>query len=436
MCGHMATDLLASPYVSLDPRPDARQGILTRRTFRAFKELPVDSTVRTSVLETARWAPSPEDSHPVRYIVVDDPSVKARLYRLTRESKDISNHWESLFKPTGLRGYIQNWLNTPWCIAVCASLAEVPAHIHHTWDHHLAAAGATEYLALAARYHGLSLVIYSHFSQEKLKQLLDVPFAWDVVGMMGVGYPDLRRINSDVLEISLSRLPLGELVFAGSFGKRAPDEIQEGPIGPATMPDLRETMLARRAVTRFTPTPVPQSHLYEILRAAQWAPSAGNFQPVRYVVIRDPDRLSRLQQLAEESVHISAHWFPRYGAGFTEHPDWRTVPLAVALVVDPAKGGPHIHGEATHMHGAGLAATNMWIMACSLGLGATLVTHWIEEKVKVLIDCPRTWDLAGVMAFGFPAVTPEWERRPLEDLVYQDAFGHPWDRARDAAIRG
>lgn len=73
----------------------------------------------------------------------------------------------------------------------------------------------------------------------------------------------------------------------------------------------------------------------------------------------------------------------------------------------------------------------MWLMARALGLGTTLVTHWIEEKVKVLIDCPRTWDLVGVMPVGFPAEAPERVRKPLEELVYQDVFARPWARTKE-----
>jgi nitroreductase len=64
-------------------------------------------------------------------------------------------------------------------------------------------------------------------------------------------------------------------------------------------------------------------------------------------------------------------------------------------------------------------------MAQALGLGATIVTHWIEEKVKVLIDCPRTWDLVGVLPIGVPAEWPERRRTALTELVYQDQFGRP-----------
>ena len=164
------------------------------------------------------------------------------------------------------------------------------------------------------------------------------------------------------------------------------------------------------------------------MRAGQWAPSAGNFQPVRFVVVRDRARLAELEALARESIAISAHWFPRYRDGAPEHPDWTRVPLAIALIADPTKGGPHIHGEATHVIAGGLAAQNMWLMAHGLGLSTTLVTHWIEEKVKVLVECPRSWDLVGVMPLGYAVETPERHRRPLEQLVFQDTFGTPWRR--------
>lgn len=110
------------------------------------------------------------------------------------------------------------------------------------------------------------------------------------------------------------------------------------------------------------------------------------------------------------------------------------MPAAIALIADPAKGGPHIHGEATHVLAGGLAAQNMWLMAEGLGLGTTLITHWIEEKVKVLIDCPRPWDLVGVMPFGVPAERVPWSRDPIEALVYRDYFGRPWSRTPEDSL--
>ncbi len=428
--------VVASPPVDLSLFPDVRTGLLTRRTLRTFHKKPVAAAVRASILDAARWAPAAGDRYPVRFIVLDDPALKKNLQRLTRESKDISNHWEGLFKPYGLRGYVQTWSSTPFCVAVCANPALGPRHIHNTWNHQIAMAAATENLALAARYHSMALVVYTHFSQEKLKQLLDVPFEWDAIGVMGLGYPDLKRINPRVLEISLARLALSDLVSSERYGMPASaDLVAERDVGRPNQ-DLAATMAGLRRSTTFTEEPVPAEYLFEILRAARWAPSAGNFQPVRYVVLRDRGRLARLQELAEESVQISGHWFSEYRQGSGEHPRWGRVPAAIALIADPNKGGPHIHGEATHVDAGGLAAQNMWLMAQALGLGTTVVTHWIEEKVKVLIDCPRTWDLVSVMPFGFPAESRPWSRDPLETLVYQDRFGRPWDRTREFAAVG
>ncbi len=428
--------LLKSPHVSLEPSPDVRQGLLTRRTFRTFERRAIPSAMRGSVLESARWAWTPGHAALVRLIVLDDPVLKRHLFKLTRESKDISNHWEGLFRPAGLRGYVQHWGSTPFCVAVCADPVAGPKHIHNTWNHHLASAAATGNLALAARYHGMALVMYTHFSQEKLKQLLDVPFDWDVMGVMGIGYPDLKRANPRVLVASLIRLPLSELVSSERYGEPAPKDLIEERDAEVPMPDLMTTMLGLRMATRFKDDPVPPEYVFELLRAARWAPSAGNFQPVRYVVLRERERLATLQELARESVETSGHWFPHYRERFSEHPDWTQVPLAIALIADPTKGGPHIHGEATHMHAGGLAVQNMALMAHALGLGTALVTHWIEEKVKVLIDCPRTWDLVGVMPFGFPAEAPARNPKPLAKLVCQDAFGRPWDRTKEFPLQG
>src|SRR2546428_7577233 len=97
--------------------------------------------------------------------------------------------------------------------------------------------------------------------------------------------------------------------------------------------------------TRFTDAPVPSEHVFEILRAGQWAPSAGNFQPIRYVVLREHERLAALDALARESAALSAHRFPRHPQGRLDPPPRADVPARLALDADPTKGRPHIHRQ-------------------------------------------------------------------------------------------
>lgn len=51
--------------------------------------------------------------------------------------------------------------------------------------------------------------------------------------------------------------------------------------------DLFETMRTMRAMRRLKPDPVPDALLHRILRAGSYAPSGGNYQRWRFLVLKD-----------------------------------------------------------------------------------------------------------------------------------------------------
>jgi nitroreductase len=51
--------------------------------------------------------------------------------------------------------------------------------------------------------------------------------------------------------------------------------------------DLRAAMSTLRAVRRLKPDEVPEDVLGRVLEAASWAPTGGNVQPWRVIVVRD-----------------------------------------------------------------------------------------------------------------------------------------------------
>jgi nitroreductase len=55
--------------------------------------------------------------------------------------------------------------------------------------------------------------------------------------------------------------------------------------------DVFEAMKGRQSVRKFRKEPVPRQALLKMAEAASWAPSAGNVQNVRFVVVetRAPD---------------------------------------------------------------------------------------------------------------------------------------------------
>src|ERR1043166_7443560 len=65
---------------------------------------------------------------------------------------------------------------------------------------------------------------------------------------------------------------------------------------------LYEAMRTLRAVRRLRPDPIPDEVLRRLLEAATWAPTGGNRQPWRVIVVKDPVRKQRLGELYKKIV--------------------------------------------------------------------------------------------------------------------------------------
>ena len=61
--------------------------------------------------------------------------------------------------------------------------------------------------------------------------------------------------------------------------------------------DLYEAMRTLRAVRRLRPDPIPDDVLRRVLEAATFAPTGGNRQAWRVIVVKDPMRKQRVGEL-------------------------------------------------------------------------------------------------------------------------------------------
>src|SRR5438874_8112527 len=81
------------------------------------------------ILEAARWAPSPANRQPARFIWVKISSIKRELQELAKESNELSAYWDPIFRPDGSIGRV-NDLDTPEVIAVLADPANSLTNVH------------------------------------------------------------------------------------------------------------------------------------------------------------------------------------------------------------------------------------------------------------------------------------------------------------------
>lgn len=188
--------------------PTFAELVRARRAIRRFEDRAVPEELVWEILEAGRWAPSPANLQPTRFIWVKDRRIKEELQALARESKELSAYWDPIFRPDGRSGLV-NDLIRPTVIAVCADPAKSLTNVHYDNGFEWAAAMAIYAMWLRAQSLGLGAVFVQHWIVEKAKRTLNVPLRWTFLGTLTVGYAAEAP--------TMDRLPLSELVSSDRF---------------------------------------------------------------------------------------------------------------------------------------------------------------------------------------------------------------------------
>ena len=202
--------------------------------------------------------------------------------------------------------------------------------------------------------------------------------------------------------------------------------------------NLFETMATTRSMRRLKPDPVPDELIRKILKAGVSAPSGGNMQRWRFLVIKDPQvkqTIGNYYQRAWNEVVA-----PRYRAG---EPAPGTSRERFVRMLDAAQYlADHIHeapvwiipclegASPSRTSGSSIypAVQNMLLAARALGLGATLTTLYLnfEKEVEAALGLPPDVHTYALLPIGYPMGRFGPVRRvPLTDVVYEDRWGQP-----------
>lgn len=182
------------------------------------------------------------------------------------------------------------------------------------------------------------------------------------------------------------------------------------------MADILDVIKSRRNVKDFLPKFVSWENISKLLDAARHAPSCGNIQNWKFIVVLEPEQKKALAEASYEQYEIA---------------------LAGALVVvcaetEKAERYYGLRGERLYStQNCAAAIQNMLLEAHSLGLGTRWIGAFDEDTVKSLCGIPEEVRPQAIIAVGYPKETPNKPAKyPLETVVYF----HSWrNKLRDPA---
>ncbi len=219
--------------------------------------------------------------------------------------------------------------------------------------------------------------------------------------------------------------------------------------------DLEKLMQTNGTCRFYKTDPVPEALIADVLDAARWAPSGGNRQPLRFIVVRDTEAKSWLKALylpiwdayiggTRGDALLDRHMKKVIDNAnhFARHLDEIPILLLVCARLADVHPTDHELGRLSIVGGASVypAVQNVLLAARAAGLGTALTTlHCaLEPQIKVRFKIPEDISLAAVVAMGWPARSfpKQLHRRPLAEISFDNEYGKPFIVADWAAPEG
>lgn len=170
-----------------------------------------------------------------------------------------------------------------------------------------------------------------------------------------------------------------------------------------------ELTKTRRSVRGYTQKQVSRDLIEKCLEAARLAPSACNSQPWHFVVIDNPELVTKTAQMAHDIV--------MKGNRFV-----LSAPVIVAVVAEKSKItsmiGGFLKNKPFYLIDIGIAVEHFCLQAAESGLG-TCILGWFDEKgIMKLIGIPKGRRIALLITVGWPesGASGQKIRKSIEDI--------------------
>lgn len=205
--------------------------------------------------------------------------------------------------------------------------------------------------------------------------------------------------------------------------------------------DLFEALYTTRAMRRVSSEPIPNDVQASILDAAIRAPTGGNAQNWRFLLVDDAGTIGQLAPLYKagidslwETIYAERAAWADEDPADPERAKFLRVRRSAEWAAENFDRYPLLlFGFAQHDPTGGSIYPALWsaqLAARGHGVGSTLtvVLLFRDAEVKEILGVPAEegWMMAGCVLMGYP--TGKWgvaERRPVDQVSYRNRWNEP-----------
>jgi nitroreductase len=196
--------------------------------------------------------------------------------------------------------------------------------------------------------------------------------------------------------------------------------------------DVYEAAVKRRAIRRFQDRPVSYDILEKCVDAGRLAPSGRNHQVCEYIVINDAQVLPGVFDYIGGSAKLP----PEKGGPLPAN-----TPKAYIIILINKDWEADASRRRITLYDVGMAAENIMLVALEQGIGACPILMFNENGLRKVLNIPDGYDIALVIAMGYPDESPQVEvatdsvtgwvddqgvrhvpKRKLADIVHRNRF--------------
>ena len=196
---------------------------------------------------------------------------------------------------------------------------------------------------------------------------------------------------------------------------------------PAAEANIWEVFRQRRSVRKFRPDAIPEKDIVKMIEAARLAPTSGNQQPWKFLVIRDPNKI---RQLKEACIKAAMERFAQSSpaarpkekeeqekSSRAAFDNYLSASVYIVVLTDNKSQYP----DYNHWDGP-LAAGYLMLAARALGYGTVHITDSIPDSVtKTVLRIPDRYTRICITPVGIPVEWPgpNQKGRLEEFLAYE-----------------